>query len=90
MYSCTGVTPTTCPISVCAQVLSLDQHVEAEVTKLRRDLLKLIGVGEFSAEAEWVDPCVSHVLPEVICKACNHCRDVDLCQDSHVSESGGR
>ncbi|XP_043195220.1 DNA polymerase epsilon catalytic subunit A-like [Amphibalanus amphitrite] len=77
-------------VKAICKVLSLDQHVEAEVTKLRRDLLKLIGVGEFSPEAEWVDPCVSHVLPEVICKACNHCRDVDLCQDTHVSESGGR
>ncbi|XP_037072699.1 DNA polymerase epsilon catalytic subunit A-like [Pollicipes pollicipes] len=77
-------------VKAICKVLSLDQHVEAEVSKLRRDLLKLIGVGEFAAEAEWVDPCVSHVLPEVICKACNHCRDVDLCQDTHVGEAGGR
>ena len=23
---------------------------------------------------------------EVICKQCNHCRDIDLCKDPHVSE----
>lgn len=32
---------------------------------LRRDLLKLIGVGEFSIEASFIDPCLSFVLPEV-------------------------
>jgi len=31
----------------------------------RRDLLKLIGVGEFSAEATFQDPCLSFILPEV-------------------------
>ncbi|XP_037072410.1 DNA polymerase epsilon catalytic subunit A-like [Pollicipes pollicipes] len=39
-------------VKAICKVLSLDQHVEAEVSKLRRDLLKLIGVGEFAAEAE--------------------------------------
>lgn len=32
---------------------------------IRRDLLKLIGVGEFSEEAAFKDPCLSFVLPEV-------------------------
>ena len=31
----------------------------------RRDLLKLIGVREFSLEAMFQDPCQSFVLPEV-------------------------
>lgn len=31
----------------------------------RRDLLRLLGVGEFSAEATFRDPCSSLVLPEV-------------------------
>lgn len=58
--------------------------------KLRRNLLRLIGVGDFSDEADWKDPCLSWILPEVICKSCNHCRDIDLCKDSHRSVVDGK
>jgi len=63
----------------------LDANVEEEVEKLRRNLLTLAGVGEFSPEAKWVDPCQSIILPEVICKVCNQCRDIDLCKDPHLT-----
>lgn len=33
------------------------------------------------------DPTVSYVVPQLICKACNHCRDVDLGRDPHRSET---
>jgi len=68
-------------------VLSLDPAIEAPVIKLRRNLLKLIGVGAFASVAEWRDPCISFTLPEVICKSCNHCRDIDLCKDPHQGET---
>ena len=48
--------------------------------------MKLIGVGEFSDDADWKDPCISFILPEVICKQCNYCRDIDLCKDPNVAE----
>ena len=47
------------------QVLSLDSNISLQVSKMQRDLLKLIGVGEFSSEASFNDPCLSYVLPEV-------------------------
>ncbi|KAK7073292.1 hypothetical protein SK128_028068 [Halocaridina rubra] len=73
------------------KVLSLDPNVAEQVHKLRRDLLKLINIGEFSPEADWTDPCISFMLPEVICQACNHCRNIDLCKDPHqVVENGVR
>ena len=50
--------------AVC-KVLSLDTSTRHQVAKLRRDLLKLIGVREFSLEAMFQDPCQSFVLPEV-------------------------
>nr|CAD7258615.1 unnamed protein product [Timema shepardi] len=68
--------------AVC-KVLSLDSSVNDEVMHIRRNMLRLINIGEFSELAEWRDPCISFVLPEVICKACNHCRDIDLCKDNH-------
>ena len=74
--------------AVC-RVFQLDINIVEEVTRLRRNLLKLIGVGEFSQDAEWKDSCLSFVLPEVICPTCNHCRDIDLCRDPHELEDRG-
>ena len=68
------------------QVLSLDSSINLQVMKLKRDLLKLIGIGEFAEEAAFTDPCLSYVLPEVICKSCNHIRDLDLCRDPYLSQ----
>ncbi|XP_068086023.1 DNA polymerase epsilon catalytic subunit 1 [Anabrus simplex] len=70
--------------AVC-KVLSLDSSVSEEVMHVRRNMLRLLKVGEFDEVAEWTDPCISFVLPEVICKACNHCRDIDLCKDNYRS-----
>lgn len=53
---------------------------------MRRDLLRLIEVGEFSEAAQFRDPCRSYVLPEVICRNCNFCRDLDLCKDPALSQ----
>ena len=45
--------------------MGLIPGIQEIVEKLKRDLLKLVGVDEFSDEAEWRDPCLSYVLPEV-------------------------
>lgn len=52
-------------ISTPVQVLSLDPGTQHQVAKLRRDLLQLIGIREFSSEAIYVTPGYSYVLPEV-------------------------
>lgn len=51
--------------SVSCKVLSLDANISQQVRKMKRDLLKLINVREFSDEAVFKDPCLSYVLPEV-------------------------
>lgn len=56
------------------------------MNKLKRDLLRLVDVGEFSDEAQFHDPCHSYILPEVICHQCNFCRDLDLCKDPSVAQ----
>ncbi|XP_013399576.1 DNA polymerase epsilon catalytic subunit A [Lingula anatina] len=73
--------------AVC-KVLELDSNISLPVMKMKRDLLKLIGVGEFSNDAEWRDPCLSYTLPEVICKTCNYIRDLDLCRDPLLLQEG--
>uniref|UniRef100_A0AAX7U0J0 DNA polymerase epsilon catalytic subunit n=1 Tax=Astatotilapia calliptera TaxID=8154 RepID=A0AAX7U0J0_ASTCA len=69
-------------------VLSLDANIVNQVNKLKRDLLRLVDVGEFSEEAQFCDPCNSYILPEVICHHCNFCRDLDLCKDPSVAQDG--
>ena len=77
-------------IKAVCKVLALDTALTDEVRKLRRNLLKLINVGEFDGVADWRDPAISFTLAEVICRACNHCRDIDLCKDPHRGEKDGR
>lgn len=74
-------------VKALCKVLSIDSAITDQVAQLRRNLLKLINVGEFSDMADWQDPCISFILPEVICKQCNHCRDIDLCKDAHVAQN---
>ena len=47
------------------QVLGLDESIKPAVLKMRRNLLKLLNVGEFDPWATWQDPCISFTLPEV-------------------------
>ncbi|KAG7263406.1 hypothetical protein CRUP_007412, partial [Coryphaenoides rupestris] len=51
-------------IKYVCQVLSLDANITNQVNKLKRDLLRLVDVGEFSEHAQFRDPCNSYVLPE--------------------------
>ncbi|KAM9360448.1 DNA polymerase epsilon catalytic subunit A [Symphorus nematophorus] len=75
-------------IKYVCQVLSLDANIVNQVNKLKRDLLRLVDVGEFSEDAQFRDPCNSYILPEVICHHCNFCRDLDLCKDPSVAQDG--
>eukprot|EP00898_Chlorokybus_atmophyticus_P000434 jgi/Chlat1/1391/Chrsp12S02054 len=47
-------------------VLALDKRAEHEVAVLRRNLLASIQVGEYAEEAQFVDPCLSFSLPNVL------------------------
>ncbi|XP_011332677.2 DNA polymerase epsilon catalytic subunit A isoform X4 [Ooceraea biroi] len=77
-------------IKAVCKVLSLDKEVENEIFDLKADLLRLIGVGSHGDDVEWKEPCISLVLPEVICKGCNHVRDIDLCKDQYYTVENNR
>ncbi|XP_057955577.1 DNA polymerase epsilon catalytic subunit A-like [Malania oleifera] len=68
---------------VCA-VMALDQNVQHFILVMRKNLLKYVRVREFAPEAEFHDPCLSFILPNVICSYCNDCRDLDLCRDPTI------
>ncbi|EHA8586834.1 hypothetical protein COCNU_scaffold001050G000020 [Cocos nucifera] len=74
---------------VCA-VLALDQNVQHDILRMRKNLLKLVHVKEFAPEAQFHDPSPSFILPNVICSYCNDCRDLDLCRDSALSDTEWR
>lgn len=55
-------------VRLLVHLLSLDDALEDQVRLLRRSLLRLVSVDEFSPAANWVDPCISFRLPDVICR----------------------
>ncbi|XP_055677958.1 DNA polymerase epsilon catalytic subunit 1 [Lutzomyia longipalpis] len=71
------------------RILSVAECFTPQVESLHRNLLKLIGIGEFSEAAKWKDTTHNFTLMEVICKACNHCRDLNLHNDPHRALKDG-
>jgi hypothetical protein len=45
--------------------LALDKNIFIQINKLQRDLFALINVREFSDEAQFVDPSLSFIIPQV-------------------------
>lgn len=72
--------------SIC-HVLSHDKTIFEEVLNMKRGMLKLLHVREFSREAKFVNPSRTFKLPDVICANCNECRDLDLCRDPDLLAS---
>lgn len=73
--------PTLELVKYICQILSLSRMRNLEVRVLRRDLLRLFGIMEFSDEGIFKNPSTSLVLPEVICDKCFQIRDIDICKD---------
>lgn len=65
-------------------VMSLDRMAAEEVSDLRRNLLKLLGVREFAKEARFIDPSLPLILRNTICSFCNAVVDLDLARDSRL------
>lgn len=65
-------------------VFLLDRTVNQEGRLLRKDLLAMFEVKEFSAAAHFEDPSESLCLEQVICAHCMMSRDLDLCRDSDI------
>ncbi|KAL2163261.1 hypothetical protein VTH06DRAFT_5317 [Thermothelomyces fergusii] len=66
------------------QVLSLDKNITLEARLLRKELLALFDVREFSKEGAFQNPSESLRLPQVSCDNCTMSRDLDLCRDEDL------
>ena len=65
-------------------VFSLDKSINLEARYLRKELLALFEVKEFSAQARFENPSSSLKLEQLICEQCTMARDLDLCRDEDV------
>lgn len=73
--------PTLELVKYLCQIFSLSKRRNMEIRMLRRDLLKLFGIMEFSEEGMFKNPSTSLIIAEVICDACYYIRDIDVCKD---------
>lgn len=62
--------------------LAKEHHVE--IGLLKRNLLELINVREFSNDAIFRNPCEPLKLPNVPCRHCDVLRDFDFCRDPEL------
>ncbi|KAK6465694.1 DNA-directed DNA polymerase epsilon, catalytic subunit A [Scheffersomyces coipomensis] len=69
---------------LCA-VLGLSSKRNIEVRLLRKELLSIFDVKEFSNEATFKNPSTSLKINHVICDYCNYIRDIDICCESESS-----
>ncbi|KAJ7630434.1 hypothetical protein FB45DRAFT_915491 [Roridomyces roridus] len=72
---------------VCA-AFGLARQYQVEVGLLKRNLLELIGVREFAAEATFRNPCEPLKLSNVPCRHCDALRDMDFCRDPELLPTG--
>ncbi|KAJ2843776.1 DNA polymerase epsilon catalytic subunit, partial [Coemansia brasiliensis] len=65
-------------------IFALDMPATNFVRIMRRNLLALLEIGEFSQESQFTNPCERLVLPRVVCDFCNFSRDMDFCRDADL------
>ena len=65
-------------------VFSLDKSINLEARYLRKELLALFEIKEFSAQARFENPSSSLKIEQLICEHCTMARDLDLCRDEDV------
>ncbi len=66
------------------QIVSLSKPLQLEARLLRKELLALFDVREFSDAARYVNPSQSLRFEALVCDACTMIRDLDLCRDEDV------
>ena len=65
-------------------VFSLSKELQVEMGILKRNLLELISVKEFSDQAIFKNPCDPLRLSMVACRYCDFVRDFDFCRDEDL------
>ncbi|KAK4446572.1 DNA polymerase epsilon catalytic subunit A [Podospora aff. communis PSN243] len=71
------------------QVLSLDKNITLEARLLRKELLAMFDVREFSKEGSFQNPSESLKITQLSCDSCTMARDLDLCRDEDLLPDAG-
>ena len=71
-------------VKFACSVFLLAKEYHVEIGLLKRNLLDLIGVREFAAEATFRNPCEPLKLSNVPCRHCDVLRDFDFCRDPEL------
>ena len=66
------------------QVLSLDKNITLEARLLRKELLAMFEIREFSKEGAFQNPSESLKIMQLSCDSCTMSRDLDLCRDEEL------
>ncbi|KAK3377104.1 hypothetical protein B0T24DRAFT_620464 [Lasiosphaeria ovina] len=66
------------------QVLSLDKNISLEARLLRKELLAMFDVREFSKDGAFQNPSESLKITQMSCDNCTMARDIDLCRDEDL------
>ncbi|KAF1352349.1 hypothetical protein BDV97DRAFT_293561 [Delphinella strobiligena] len=66
------------------QVLSLDKTITLEARLLRKELLHLFEIREFSSDGAFANPSTSLSIKQLSCPECCLPRDIDLCRDGDI------
>lgn len=74
-------------IKILCEVLAIDPDISDLAYKIKKNSLKLINIEEFSKETEFIDPCRTFVLHDVVCELCSSNKDFDFCRDSSILEN---
>ena len=65
-------------------IYSLDRTTQMETRLLRKELLAMFEIKEFSPQARFENPSASLKLEQLICDNCTMARDLDLCRDEDI------
>ncbi|QIX00395.1 hypothetical protein AMS68_005912 [Peltaster fructicola] len=72
------------------QVLSLDKTISLEARLLRKELLQLFDIREFSKDGTFTNPSTSLSIKQLSCPECCVPRDIDLCKDGDLLPTDGQ
>ena len=61
-----------------------DDKIQHQIQSLRRNVLTIIGVGEFDPHSKFEEPSLSLVIPSVLCNHCLSVRNIDVLRDEDI------
>ena len=79
-----GTSPVLQLVKSLMHVFALDKSLNLDIRALRKDLLALFDIREFSPAARFENPSASLRIEAVVCAECTMVRDLELCRDEDL------